>query len=355
MKRIDLYKKQQMLLFLRTKNNKKARRKKRKNEGKTASLVVTLTVPPNMNLDADFEETASFFIAIKNLFFKEKMHLFFNFANLKEISPAAGLLLVSEIYRLKQKSHSDRHRPSWVNGNFPEDEIVWFLLDELGFYNLLNIPRKQHQYEIPDVKFIKYVSGNILIGERLAEFLEKISLFRFIESVDFATSKKPYESLAESIANVLHHAYPQSQARKYPVLPNQWWMSGHINEKEKSVSLMFYDQGVGIPYTLPTTYFKYFSIPLILEPTDSKYIQKAVQLGETRTKAQGRGNGLADMVSFIKSLNIRPEVQAMLRITSNKGQYLCTKDGEKAMDFQHSIFGTLIEINVKRIDIHAEA
>ncbi|MFX8410374.1 hypothetical protein ABTL60_19065, partial [Acinetobacter baumannii] len=59
-----------------------------------------------------------------------------------------------------------------------------------------------------------------------------------------------YEAISEAIANT-RHAYPRHIGIWPTKATGQWWAAGAWNSETNVVSLQLYDQGVGIPATLP--------------------------------------------------------------------------------------------------------
>ena len=112
---------------------------------------------------------------------------------------------------------------------------------------------------------------------------------------------------------------------------------------------MFYDQGAGIPATLPTSdvverlreYFDFWP--------DSRKIEAAMEVGRSATGSAERGKGLQNLLEFAKG-----HTEGRLSIYSLKGMYRMIARGEGAVqqteilkrDHSNSINGTLIEWEV---------
>jgi hypothetical protein len=110
---------------------------------------------------------------------------------------------------------------------------------------------------------------------------------------------------------------------------------------------MLYDQGVGIPSTLPKNYSmeminSALSLLKIIQPQDGEMIQAAMQIGRSRTRLVHRGKGLADLRGFVERAG-----SGSLRILSGKGYYEYFADGrEKVQNMGASLGGTLIQWRV---------
>ena len=145
------------------------------------------------------------------------------------------------------------------------------------------------------------------------------------------------------MTNVVHHAYPDGADYLYPTIENQWWMSGSVNHNKDCLTAIFFDQGVGIPATLPATYaiekISEFLANLGLMDTDAARIKAAINLGRTSTDRPNRGRGLLNIRQFIAQSE-----RGKLRILSGKGEYIFNSDGtEELKTHKQSIGGTLIQ------------
>jgi hypothetical protein len=155
-----------------------------------------------------------------------------------------------------------------------------------------------------------------------------------------------FEGLSEAITNVGQHAYPDSD--NYPF--KQWWLSASYDQSDRTLCIIFYDQGVGIPETLPRAGYMEWAKELIGTWADSKKIEAAMQPGRSATDQEERGKGLQNFIEFAKSHR-----QGFLSIYSLRGLYRMTwaqDAGESApetlrRDHENSVGGTLIEWRVK--------
>ena len=158
-------------------------------------------------------------------------------------SPSAALVLASEVDRWNQriKGRIRAELPSWQ----PE---IKQLLCEMGYFELLKIPKPEVDDSTKSTVFLKFTRGDV--ADPNAGAIAK--QFRIDVEAMVGTSIKKhflFEGLSEAITNVGQHAYPD------PTLFRQWWLSASIDRKEKKLSIVFYDQGVGIPTTLPRAKF----------------------------------------------------------------------------------------------------
>ena len=113
---------------------------------------------------------------------------------------------------------------------------------------------------------------------------------------------------------------------------------------------MFFDQGVGIPSTLPRRHpsiFRKLQELLQREDGPGARIQMALRVGESSTGHTFRGKGLNDVREFVRLCG-----EGELRILSGRGEYQYNANGtEKVIDHDRSIGGTLIQWRVAQSSI----
>jgi hypothetical protein len=154
-----------------------------------------------------------------------------------------------------------------------------------------------------------------------------------------------FEGLSEAITNVGQHAYRDEVDYRR----KQWWLSASYDEDERKLCVTFYDQGDGIPETLPRYRFFEAIKDVFNSWTDSQKIEAATQIGRSASGLQERGKGLQNLVEFAKVHSV-----GKLSIYSLQGLYVqsYSNDGTNATqtsarkDFDISIGGTLIEWSV---------
>ena len=155
-------------------------------------------------------------------------------------------------------------------------------------------------------------------SKRLAQGSDAKALLDRLQTLagqSIGTRSTVYIAIAEALANV-RHAYPE-WFRTWPYrTSHRWWASGFWEPTRKTVGLQLYDQGAGIPGTLPRqTYFLRLLERLSPERTDAGLIAAAMEYGRTSTGQAGRGKGLAEMADWIESSG-----SGFLRILSRAGE-----------------------------------
>ena len=110
--------------------------------------------------------------------------------------------------------------------------------------------------------------------------------------------------LSEAITNVTHHAYPEKYG--FQDDDKNWYLTGGYNKGNNELKIIFYDQGIGIPKSLPASEFWEVvakvldKLPLGTRFQDEVMLKAAVELNRTSTGDVDRGKGLPDLLQFIK-------------------------------------------------------
>jgi anti-sigma regulatory factor (Ser/Thr protein kinase) len=301
-----------------------------------------LFVPETLDLFTQYDQTASFLAEIRNVALRKRRNLRLVFDDAKHILPGAMLCLVAECYRCR---NIDTKNPR-VTGNYPADPGVTRILQDIGFFDLLEVhnPLPPQSDNFP-LEYIKVSSGNRAVGEQ-AERL-KVALLGDEIHMDSVASTKLYRGLTEAMTNVVHHAYPGEISSGVPRLRNRWWLVGHIDKKQRELMVMFFDQGVGIPATLPLRYpDEYINTILaglrLSDPNDGHLIRAAMRIKRSQTLESHRGRGLNDFRAFIDQCG-----GGSLRIISRRGLYAYTADrNETSAALKTNLGGTFIEWTV---------
>ena len=126
-----------------------------------------------------------------------------------------------------------------------------------------------------------------------------------------------YAAVTEAMANVAKHAY-----RGNDHCPN-WWISASRNPATGEVSLLIYDQGMGIPRSLPRTFGELIRgmVPL---SDDARLIKAAHELQRTATNEEHRGLGLdRDVRGYLRTL----DCPTFYRVVSRRESTLSTNPG----------------------------
>ena len=313
---------------------------------------LTLVLPEKMNFFEDYDSTVLHISAIRELAGSKKSSSnayklgSVNFDSLRKISTSAALVLTAELSKwddvIRQKL-----RPKV--DNWDSDILKQFT--DLGFFDLFQYPPSkmvQNTSTKPtSINLVKYIKGKCrdsekarLLKQQIMDVIgsdEQISKWTFLHS-----------GLTEAITNVSHHAYPMGNG--FSEEEKNWYLTGSYDEDSRELKIVFYDQGIGIPKSLPLSktiwekilqYLSKSNIGLAERKRDEVLLGAAMQLNRTSTDQPDRGKGLQDLLEFI-----RQRKDGDLSILSLKGLYkFSIMNGEETVKterFQHPINGTLI-------------
>lgn len=306
-----------------------------------------LRPPPAFDLVENYDETLAFLMAIRG---QESwrhpetgapLKFFTDFAALKSIAPGAGLVLAAELDRKRMVLGA---RPKSADAEWMPEIRSYFqqagLFDLLGISPQVNPDENAARSALQAVRFVRGKSVRGEIGAKLRDQIESLC------GKKIGPRTTVYEAISEAIANT-RHAYPRATSIWPSKATNQWWAAGTWNSETDVVSIQLYDQGVGIPATLPRSahWTNVVSVLDKLHPerSDDRLIAAALELGRTSTGEKGRGKGLAEMVTWIDKLD-----NGFLRITSGKGSILY-RPGTRTIrsSMKAPFFGTLIEWEIR--------
>ena len=300
---------------------------------------ITIVLPAILDFEENYERTVSHFAVLREAVINNNRIRGLDFNNIECISPSAALVLASEVDRWNQRVglRLKANVSQW------KDDIKR-LLCQMGYFELLHLEKPTEAWPVKNTTFLPFKRGqaNAQNSGQLAKQLRVE-----IEAIVGQKVKRHFlfEGLSEAITNVGQHAYRDEtdDARK------QWWLSASYDETEQKLCVTFYDQGDGIPNTLPRAGLYEMFKEAFNTWTASQKIEAATQIGRSVSGLKERGKGLQNLVEFAKSYSV-----GKLTIYSLQGMYIqsYTNDGKKVeqtterKDFDNSIGGTLIEWSV---------
>ena len=252
-----------------------------------------------------------------------------DFTQIRMVKPSGALVLAAELDRWNSLPGRYRFGRADTNKWMPN---VRKLLGQMGFFELLGL---SHQ---PDTasegpRYIKFRSGTQVDGEAVEE-LRTLDL----SPVSVPKARLLFAAVTEAMTNVVHHAY---KARHRG--PKKWWLSAAHEAGE--VVILIYDQGSGIPETLPLTLGERLRdlLPGDSATHDGKMIEAAHSLSKSGTQEAHRGRGLGrDVRRYIEE----HEGVGTYRVISGHGEYAVPAGkGAKGRVKSHprALQGTLIE------------
>ncbi len=317
--------------------------------------VVTIFLPEKMDFNENYDSTVLYIRAIRKLTdapgFSSRTYKLglVDFDNLKKISTSAALVLTSE---LSKWDDAVRVRVKPLTNNWSKDILCKFY--DLGFFNLfkeVEIDSKiKARSEKSCINLVKYIKGRCGDNDKTRTLKSEITE---VVGEDINKWTFLHSGLTEAITNVSHHAYPNDSG----ILEKDknWYLTGAYNAVTKELKIVFYDQGIGIPKSLPTSHIWekvlgfLSTLPIAEEAAERKkdetLLSAAIQLSRTSTNEMDRGKGLQDLLEFI-----RQRGEGYISIMSLKGLYKYSlKNGReliKTESFKDPICGTLIIWNV---------
>ncbi len=314
--------------------------------GRSTAKQQRIPLPPKFSLDGYHGEVMAFITRFRELAIRDKQWVYADFRTLREVGPAGALLLAAELDRWRRLRDFRMHvvkSKSW-------DQNVCRLFDEMGLFDLLDVdnPPSFGQSDEADIKFVRFRSDNTALGDKAKQ------LRSAIESIagPVPEASNLYRALTEAMSNVSNHAYPEGESYEIPILKKQWWMAGSYSQPDRRLTIMFYDQGVGIPVTLPRKHTREKINGILdklgLKDDDGARIRAAMELHRSRTDLDNRGYGLfRDIRNYTKLVD-----DGRMRILSGTGEYIFRpqetdrKQREQIISHPIDIGGTLIQWEV---------
>jgi hypothetical protein len=305
--------------------------------------------PAVLDLITNYEATLAFLMEIRGRAMvkpvlhpdsKKPLRVFTDFAAMTSISPGAGLVLAAEIDRRQRTmgGKSTSHDGDW-------DPEVQHYFEQAGLFELLGIASEvtpRLPVAASGLHAVRFVRGRSVRGEVGAALRDRLEI---LCGKAIGPRRTVYDAISEAIANT-RHAYPRDIAIWPSRATGSWWAGGTWDSETDKVSLQLYDQGVGIPSTLPRSQH-WSDIVQVAglgqrfhpERNDDRLIAAALEVGRTSTGERGRGQGLAEMASWVDKLR-----NGFLRITSGRGSVTYRHGTDISGTNHKAVFlGTLIE------------
>jgi len=223
---------------------------------------------------------------------------------LVEISAPAAIVLLAELSRCT--AYTQRQKS--VRGNYPASDRAKQMLRDVGFFAAFQVKAPDITSPTKDRVYVRTASGNQSDGRYTRPFL---SLFERVAALTPLASKRLYSALIECMDNVKAHAYDPSIIGD-PNLVDEWWLGGFADPVRRRLALVFYDTGHGIPRTIKQR--RMLRVANYARISDARILERAVNVGFTRTRDNRRGNGLPSLKDFI---DLAPG--GFLRVASGSG------------------------------------
>jgi hypothetical protein len=275
---------------------------------------------------------------------------YIDFKSLRKITPTAALVLAALYDRRKAISGS---KPFTIDEHLWDHDVLR-VLRSVGFHELLEMrPEKEDdQSDQKSVRILKFVSGEQVASQELGALQDALVEFLPEDERERLLFAEPYAGMIEAALNSHMWAYPANHTWDFPSVP-RWWMTGALDQRNRTATVAVYDQGISIPGSLPRwehwstverlakRFFARAGLTASLEDPayDGAAIRLAIAVARSRTGLPQHGKGLNTMVEVVDRA-----IAGRLRIISRNGEYVWEK-GKKpeTRNHPHSIGGTLIE------------
>lgn len=293
-----------------------------------------IACPADFSLETNFDEVVGVLHGIRSASRRQRNErTYIDFANIRRLSPTAALVLAAELDRWNHIRVGGRLRPvdlpSW-------DPNVRCQLRDMGFFELLATTPQSDLFGDdvdPDTRYVMFRTGNLADGEAIHQ-LREVDLEPVVGAVP--RRRQLYGAVTEAMTNVVQHAYTGTVRQ-----PN-WWLSASYNAAAKRVTIMIYDQGQGIPKTLPARLDE--RLLATFGRDHARMIQAAHELSRSASAKPYRGQGLRrDVRGYLNGIR----GGARYRVISLKGEYIYEvgpdgKTTQRLTTHQKSLYGTLI-------------
>ncbi|MGU3358874.1 hypothetical protein ACLBWX_00930 [Methylobacterium sp. M6A4_1b] len=320
-------------------------------------------VPALLCFDQNFDETVEFISGLSrqlcNQYLEGRNKIrtrrrpigWYDFGQLAEISPGAGLIVAAEfdrariLTRTRQMFTIDMHK--WQ----PQPRKM---LLSLGLLPLLGIDTADMQ---PDAdQLIVPFRADTSVDMRVASdtLREVISLAASaavigIEADPLSKFRTFLMAIGEALNNTSDHAYPDAVETELPNV-GRWWITGAVDPVARRLTFAVYDQGVTIPRAIPYGR-RHERVRRFLnrltgngyDPEDASLdgqtLAAAVRVGISGTGLSHRGRGLGLMRDYIRN-----ERQGRLRIISRNGEFVaCSGRKDEYRTRGVTLNGTFVE------------
>ncbi|MEM9763573.1 MAG: hypothetical protein AAF968_13880 [Pseudomonadota bacterium] len=303
--------------------------------------------PAIFSFSRNYDESVAFLREFKEAAFKTNYgrgeRIALEFSSIDEISLAAAVVLSAEVDRwryVKGLKLSPRNVKNWK----PK---VRAILEGIGLLRLLDIRSDISDISLGDGLYTIFPisSGKSVSMDKVADRVDELYAVNEL----FIQKSAVYEVLCEAVNNTVLHAHKEPDARhpvtSYPRGSKRWWMATCYDASRDQVRLYIYDQGVGIPATLPFSE-TFRTLPSLIRQhltgpanRDGEAIKAAATSRGTSTGLSQHGRGLGEIIGIPNAAR-----GGRVRIFSGRGSLTFTY-GEAIYVTNESahIGGTLIE------------
>ncbi|NSX87628.1 hypothetical protein G6L86_18655 [Agrobacterium tumefaciens] len=301
---------------------------------------IKIVAPEVLSFKENFSETIAFLDEFRDLALNGEdvsYNIYVDLKPIKTLSVPVAIVLAADFdrWRLITKYRlTIRESQKWA-------PTVRNLLSDLGVFQLLGLRPVSHDLNHDNFTLTPLMSGERTDGYKIDLLQEQFSDVL----AGFTKNPEMFAGLMEAAENAIAHGYPENYKPPHPFAGHRWWAASCLDPHLMTLRFFVYDQGAGIPFTLPTaTIYEQVRARLAqvfgdLIPNDSLMLRAALEVGRTRTGLDHRGLGLKRMSDVVTGAE-----KGYLRILSGKGEIVYHADETiETRDHDHHIGGTLIE------------
>ncbi|WP_247997405.1 hypothetical protein [Brucella tritici] len=299
-----------------------------------------ISAPEVLSFKDNFTETVAFLDNFRDATIGQSVkngNVFIDLKPIKRLSVPVAIVLAAEFHRwslVRRSRLRVRDAHAW-------DATVRSLLSDLGVFQLLDLAPVTDELASGNFTLTPLTSGVKTDGYKINQLQEQ---FRGVLE-GFTSSPEMFAGLMEAAENAINHGYPENYSPQHVFAGHRWWAASCIDLNNMALRFFVFDQGAGIPFTLPhATLYEQIraKIALItsdLFPNDSHMLRAALEVGRTRTGLSHRGLGLKRMSDVVTGAS-----DGYLRILSGKGEIVYyANETIETRDHDRHIGGTLIE------------
>ena len=314
---------------------------------------VNLTCPRVLSLHCGFDGVVNLINEMRrHSSVNPNVNAYIDFKKIKELDPAAALVLAAEIDRWNDMLVAKTARFRTVDIK-KWDVRVRSLLGQMGFFDLLGATGAERDDPASTTKYVKFKSGTKVSGKAINEIRE-------LELDPYTPPPERhllYGAVTEAMTNVVQHAYRGDSGRqtawhqahgrtKSNRRPKKWWLSAAFDTAKREVVVIIYDQGRGIRDTLSRRFGERLKeiMPDWRKQSHAEVIRLAHELHRSASDDEHRGYGLnRDIRRYVEG---RPD--SAYHVFSGRGLYSVRTDGDDSLrTFDTTLKGTLIEWRIK--------
>lgn len=264
-------------------------------------------------------ELVKFLTRIRRAVLLREKRVFVDLSTCLSIDTTACILLAAELHRCQSLARE------YVYGCDPAAVDALKILRDLGFHELLKINNHAPAPASPWVARIR--AGHGTEDGKVAPILDEVAQLALTAWGDPAFHSQILAALNEAMTNVLMHAYPETISARDDCVPGAWWAAGIVNPETNEAWFFAFDQGVGLPATVPARYENFFTRHGLdpNEPVDHLIMAAAISESHTQTGKEQHGQGLPAMIRLIDD----KAVGGSIAIASLQGEHMIVKNPTK--------------------------